>query len=803
MYCQYVEKICDVISSIKPREGLFFAYPSEPETSSDAIRKAIGLVKSDKTMKFPATGWEELSIEGNIIFCEICKAIRNVSCAVINTTYINFNVLFEYGFAIGSKKAIWPLVESGISRDELFSANVKGMTTIGHSEFTDGNSIYKKITKKKPWSRASQFEVPEALGKKPNRETRGILYVKSLHNNEASLRITESLSPLPIEVITDDPNEVSFRHVPWYLNQISKSYAVIIHLGSERMLNAKAHWAKCALVAGMSLALGRRLLLLGEDIKFEPIDYRDLIRNYKNASEAENIVVKFLEAIQKEISLYGEYVKYDVKLPGTPKDSVLGIVELGDYVAENEVHKLNEYFVETPEFRSALEPKFKIFVGRKGSGKTANFYMICNSLEAERRNVICKIKPKEYELNELLQFVKNELGPAENGYLLESLWKYMLYAEALKSVHDRNIEKAVGAWTPSEKTIENYFEGSSINASESFTSRLVKVVRDVYTVYSQSNDIKIAVSEILHVNEIQKMHEMLCAYVVDRCARFTIVIDGLDANWRLGEDHRIMADIILALIGAARDLWRDCIRDVHRYGKESSIVIFVRSDVFRIALERARDPDKVQYELIYWPNPESLMNVVVRRLIVSLGWEEKETFNWSDLLDAGFSYEDMYRTVSNNIILRPRDYIYYFQRVLYYTRLRGTKYLTKRDFDSALKEYSDYVVLSLSGESQPFIPSTVDLLLEFDRGKAVLTMEELIDVFKKADIGESNFRKVVEYLVEVNFLGYGIDDYNFRFPVAPQDETIILKRFLRHTKRNKGISHYKIHNAFHRALNIQ
>lgn len=163
----------------------------------------------------------------------------------------------------------------------------------------------------------------------------------------------------------------------------------------------------------------------------------------------------------------------------------------------------------------------------------------------------------------------------------------------------------------------------------------------------------------------------------------------------------------------------------------------------------------------------------------------------------------MNKLPANNLLPRPRDFIYYFQRVIYYARLRGTKYLTKRDFNSALSEYSDYVLLSLSAEAQPFIPNMLDLLLEFDRGKAVLTLEEVHSILSSAGVQENDFRKATDYLVEVNFLGYGIDDHNFRFPISPADEAIIIRRSMRYAQRKQGLRRFRIHNAFNKVLNLQ
>lgn len=119
LYCQYVEGLCPETRVAAPHECIFFGYPSLPETSADAIKKSIELVRNESSLHVQVVDWQDLPIEGNLIFCEICKAIRQSNCVVLNTTYINFNVLFEYGFAVGAGRAVWPLVEAGIAREDL------------------------------------------------------------------------------------------------------------------------------------------------------------------------------------------------------------------------------------------------------------------------------------------------------------------------------------------------------------------------------------------------------------------------------------------------------------------------------------------------------------------------------------------------------------------------------------------------------------------------------------------------------------------------------------------------------------
>jgi len=50
-----------------------------------------------------------LPVPGQVIFCEICKSFRNSAAVVCDVTTLNFNVLFELGFAIGLGLPVLPI----------------------------------------------------------------------------------------------------------------------------------------------------------------------------------------------------------------------------------------------------------------------------------------------------------------------------------------------------------------------------------------------------------------------------------------------------------------------------------------------------------------------------------------------------------------------------------------------------------------------------------------------------------------------------------------------------------------------
>ena len=68
-------------------------------------------------------------------------------------------------------------------------------------------------------------------------------------------------------------------------------------------------------------------------------------------------------------------------------------------------------------------------VGRKGSGKTAIFLKLGSKLAENKRNLVCVIKPIAYDLEGVVSLLKKYKERDAKGYAIESLWKFLLYAE--------------------------------------------------------------------------------------------------------------------------------------------------------------------------------------------------------------------------------------------------------------------------------------------------------------------------------------------------------------------------------------
>jgi nucleoside 2-deoxyribosyltransferase len=72
---------------------------------------------------------------------ELCKAIRRASLIVANITTMNFNVLFELGYAIGIRKAVLPVRDSTYERAKKLFDDIGIFDTPGYENFTNSREL--------------------------------------------------------------------------------------------------------------------------------------------------------------------------------------------------------------------------------------------------------------------------------------------------------------------------------------------------------------------------------------------------------------------------------------------------------------------------------------------------------------------------------------------------------------------------------------------------------------------------------------------------------------------------------------
>lgn len=363
----------------------FFAYPSKPRSVNDAILQAIhdlnGLPGEVKLH-----GWEECRVGGKVVITAICQGIDEYELFCADLTGVNPNVMFELGYAIARDKRIWLTLDPSLEQSTRAFQQFQVLTTVGYAEYNNSRDILRKFMSEQPWTDlADTIFKNEIEPQVSSSDPTVLLYMKHRHETEAARKVTREvrkLSKTEMQVVVDDPKESSVQTLAWYGQKTFSALGVLMHLCEQQRTGALIHNARYALVAGLVHGFGKPLLMLADSSYDAPIDYRDMLVKYQSAGECLQKAKEWLDARKREWNEVKERRAGQTRV--VRQRLLLRDIRLGDHVAENEAEAIGEYFVETAAYREALEGRHSIFVGRKGTGKTATLYKMASELQGRQ-----------------------------------------------------------------------------------------------------------------------------------------------------------------------------------------------------------------------------------------------------------------------------------------------------------------------------------------------------------------------------------------------------------------------------------
>jgi hypothetical protein len=770
----------------------FFAYPSQPGRVGEMIEAAAKAVNRSRQARIRT--WRHLSVPGKVLIRQIVDAIGRADIFACDLTYLNPNVLFELGFAIGRRKRIW------IGLDPTITQAREGFNRLQATLCpVPGYAAYQ--------NRNDDLLGPGFRPKADKPPHLSLLYVKQPHNSDASILLSEALasSPFAQGLLTDDPIESPTGTLAWYAEKIRDSDAVLVHLLSEDHKDNQFHNLKCAFVAGLARGFDRHVLMLAESPYSSPVDYMDLLRVHHGAEECRRVAVEWLKTIEERMPRRRTQRLAETR-PGAASLELRNL-RVGEHVAEHERAHLDEYFIETSWFRDALASQHTIFVGRRGTGKTATMYGLERTFGSRRANHVCVIQPVGYEVDGVIRLLSQNIDRSEKGYLVESLWKYLIYSELVRSIltdyysrplHEQQEMKQ-------EETLVNYVDTMLPVINEPFSIRLERAIRPLLDLASSSDPLtqRAKISEHLHASKINELRAMLGRTLSNR-STVAILIDRLDEPWKPHHDIEYLSYLLLGLLRVSVDIGGDFRRSDSRIlPVNTSLTIFLRSDIFYYVQRYAQEQDKLPVQLITWGDPEALMHVVDERLRASLGWNFNAEVVWRELF-ATVGGVPARQFISSWSLWRPRDIIFFLREAIATAVNRGHEVVTEEDLFAARRRYSEFVFNSVLAEDDPAKKKLEEVLYSFAGVEPELSYSQIRSILAEAGTNETESEFYIDLLCDLNFLGVesgGVYRY-----ARDEAERVKLREVARRVaaRRTNGRAEemYSVNRAFYDVLQI-
>lgn len=793
------------MTASEPPSG-FFAYPSRPAIA-EAIRN--GVAKINQLGLIDLRTWESLSVGGKSVIGEICKHIDSAKVFCADLTGLNPNVMFELGYAIARNKRIWIAIDRSYNETAEGFNKLKILTTVGYADYRNSDDLLAKFVSDNVVGDldATIFNasIKPLLGNQ-NRET--VLYLKSRHMSEASTVISKGVDQIArgmgCQLIIDDPRETAVQPLAWYSEQAYTAKCAVIHLLNPSREGALLHNTKYAFVAGLVHGFGKPLLILADSEFSAPIDYRDLLAQYQTATEAERYLqrwsVPIIEAAKASVATHGSYLA-QVKLA-----QKLTELDIGEPIAENEAPRLvRDYFVETTFYRDALNGRQGIFVGRKGAGKSATFFKLAATLNADRRNLVCLIKPLAYEMYGMVDLLKKYLSINLRSYVIESIWKFLLYSELAlaveRSIHERPSEQIHG----SELNLVAVLDQNNEMLRQDFSVRLERCITSMLHSSGASSSSEIeahrnAIAQALHSGIIKRLREVLVEALSEK-QRVAILVDNLDKAWDKQGDIDVLSEFILGLLGATSRVSDDFSNvGPKRQTINVSLAVFLRADIFYKVISLAREPDKIVYSKLTWNDDEMLLAVVDERFANVLSTEPREV--WAKYFCGTVAGVETKQYIVSRILKRPRDLLVFVKAAITVAANRRHSRVEEKDVIEAEKQYSQFAVDSVLVEHNISDILLEPVLFEFVGAKAIVDETQVRLRICRVHQDSTKSDAVIKLLLNLTFLGVEVKEGQFRFAEdqsEAQKNSVLAHRLV--TERGTP-ARFKINPAFWAFLEI-
>ena len=524
---------------------------------------------------------------------------------------------------------------------------------------------------------------------------------------------------------------------------------------------------------------------------YSPLDYKHLLRIHKTISDCTKLTSEWLS----EIEIQNNSATTQKITSERSQSNSIQDVDIGDYIAEQEKDALFEYYIDTVNTKEALRSGYSLFIGRKGTGKSALLYKIEHDLSLNK-NHICTIKPIAYEISGLIKVLKEIPENSERSYLMESLWKYLIYTELARSIKKRIDDRPLYIdHSPQEKKLIEFINLNESLILPDFWERFENIIERCIKIKGTETNKKIKISESLHDSMISKLRfillEQLSSY-----EKVVILIDNLDKAWEVDKHVELLSTFLFGLISVSNRIKIEL--SPKSSNTDFSLLIFLRSDIFAYIYKLARERDKIKYQLITWDDSELLLSVIEERLKYNFP-EYSIPQIWKNYFCSSIDNIPIKDYIIKNILPRPRDIIFLILEALKITVAKNHSKIEEDDIKNAQKRYSQYALDSLLVESE--IDSDFEkLLYEFVGCPYIISKARLEEIIRNTFDNKYTYEYLTKILCERSFLGRKIADNTFRYQYDFDDA--IIRSLEKKYVSGGGAEEYEINIPFRKYLEI-
>lgn len=727
------------------RKSAFVAYSGRDPKNAEIIYNGVRKANAIDACPIRYEPWPFNDIAGKNLISPIIEGIDASPFVVADITYLNLNVVYEIGYAIGRKKKVQLIRNSKVVGDRDLAKSVGIFDTIGYTVFEDEGDLRNKLT-----SHITEDPLPFEMtinSKAP------VYILPSSSKSTASTTLISRIKKARYRYRSFSANEDIRLSATNAISQVAQSAGVVALLDDSN----NEQMVRSMFIAGLADGMNKPLLLLAPYLTDSPLDVRDQVKQYKDQTDIADIVAEFCPEI-------------NAKLQESAPDPILSQnmlsqITVGDPTAENEMTTLENYYLQTDQYLRATRGEVNLVVGRKGAGKTALFIRLRDTTRADKRNIVVDLKPESYQLLKLKDEIFDHLAEGSRQHLITAFWEYLILLEVTHKLleKDKNSHRFNHEIREIYEELEAVYFGSSRISGGDFSERIALLSLHLTESYADrfggSGEAKISaevLTEILYTHDLKNLKTLVSNYLAHK-EDVLVLFDNLDKSWStIGVDN-IDAITLRCLIDAGRKVERDMQKKGHRF----RCIVFVRNDVYQYLMENSADYGKEMRVTLDWSDSDLLRELLRLRLISNLDPDfEKASFSdiWSTISISHVYGEESSSFLIERSLMRPRNALKLFGHARAFAVNFGKDRIDQEDFYKGLKAYSQDLLIELDREISDVFPSAKDLLYYFIDSEPFLDIESLNKIILEAGIPEGDIDGIREFLLYHGVLGLALED---------------------------------------------
>lgn len=699
-FCAIEGAACDKAIPYKGPWTFFFAYPSTPHWQ-DFSSKLVGELGP---RGFTGTRWEDI-VKNDLIFSKVCDGIYGHDYLLAEVTEPNPNVLLEIGYALAVGRL--PILLKDKNQKE-WSRNL--LTTLESCYYETREDIHSYIAilqsqpRTVPEHPDRRLPFLENMGIFDREETPGTVYhLKPKLSADWISRVDRTLRSTYFKTSTMDPSDSVYDEFYPQARAIQSNSLIVASFVSKTHNSWQQHNAHVALLVGFAIGLGKQVLILQQEPIAPILDLGSVSRPIETETQAEQIVKAWIDGQTR--SVIGQTA--ESRRLATKRQEVDRIrsIYLGhpDALQDNQ---LLDCFVRTKEFEDALEGRRTIFIGRRGSGKSANFQAIKQELQQSSKTVLAEIAPDDFELQRISEFLKEEYPLTDPRLAYRNTWNYILLSEILKSLAERTERLYLSPGDIIRSSLHKYYEENRALLDLDFGARVISILRDLASSSTSTleSDSRSDADEPIKSLRNYQIGRRLKEFADREDIMFFVVADDLDKHWM--PDTRQSIDLLIGLIAEVDRLQRF-------FGSRLKIVMFLKEDIYEVLSQYDDDLPKRSLLRMEWTQA-NLKHLVAERLAFGANQHnDDDDTTWSVVFPESVRGRPATEYILSRALPRPRDVLDLCQKSIDQAQRNGHSAVTEQDILDGEGSFSEGLFVSVCTEFRGLYPGLENILIEF------------------------------------------------------------------------------------------